>query len=196
MLLYGLKRSKSLLIICIPFGYGKSCTSGRSLHPYLYSDWVAAFLFCRGTYCISFIPLPLENANGTYAVPGTVCVVWRYISPIIAARAFNRLRVNCRGGVQWWKVKTSYQFLVLFEDGAAVLGLLIVGILMALNQRYNLPVRTEWLLPGTSVTWYWYWYHWSLARESQPADGWRLFHRKRYENKSSEGSPVWKRCGR
>jgi len=67
-------------------------------------------------------------------------ILFEGTSLVIAVREFNTLR----GDLDWWsavvKSKDPSSFLVLFEDGAAVTGLLIVGVLMFLNQRYDLPV--------------------------------------------------------
>ncbi len=138
LLLYGLKRSKKPADNMHPFGYGKEL--------YFWSFIVSILIFGLGGGISVYQgilhilhPHPLENAGWNYAVLA-LSVLFEGTSLIIAARAFNRLR----GELSWWravvKSKDPSSFLVLFEDGAAVLGLLIVSILMALNQHYNLPV--------------------------------------------------------
>jgi divalent metal cation (Fe/Co/Zn/Cd) transporter len=58
---------------------------------------------------------------------------------LIAIKEFNK----ARGELSFWKAiiqsKDPSSFLVLFEDGAAVLGLFIVFILMVLNDACNMP---------------------------------------------------------
>jgi len=138
LLLYGLKRSKKLPDLKRPFGYGKEL--------YFWSFIVSILIFGLGGGIsiyqgIQHIlhPEPLGNIIWAYVVLG-FSILFEGTSLVIAVREFNTLR----GDLDWWsavvKSKDPSSFLVLFEDGAAVTGLLIVGVLMFLNQRYDLPV--------------------------------------------------------
>ncbi|WP_343322004.1 hypothetical protein [Sphingobacterium multivorum] len=66
-------------------------------------------------------------------------LIFEGTSFIIAVKAFNK----ARKGVGWWdaiiKSKDPSSFLVVFEDGAAVTGLLIVMILMSLSHSLQIP---------------------------------------------------------
>jgi divalent metal cation (Fe/Co/Zn/Cd) transporter len=60
-------------------------------------------------------------------------------SLIIAAREFNKVR----GDSSWWSAirrsKDPSSFVVLFEDSAAVAGLLVVGLFVYLGHLFNNP---------------------------------------------------------
>jgi len=83
-------------------------------------------------------PEPLGDPTWNYAVLG-MSVLFEGTSFVIAAKEFNK----ARGSLSWWKAivksKDPSSFLVLFEDGAAVLGLIIVFGFMLFNHAYNLP---------------------------------------------------------
>lgn len=137
LLLYGLKRSRKPPDQYRPFGYGKEL--------YFWSFIVSILIFGLGgglsiyqgiTHIIH--PEPLGDPTWNYAVLG-MSVLFEGTSFIIAAKEFNK----ARGSLSWWKAivksKDPSSFLVLFEDGAAVLGLIIVFGFMLFNHAYNLP---------------------------------------------------------
>lgn len=137
LLLYGLKRSKKEPDATHPFGYGKEL--------YFWSFIVSILIFGLGGGIsiyqgIQHIirPEPVENPLWNYIVLG-LSLIFEGSSFIIAAKEFNQVR----NGLSWWKAivksKDPSSFLVLFEDGAAVLGLLIVFILMVIGHNFNLP---------------------------------------------------------
>lgn len=163
LLLYGLKRSKKPATALRPFGYGREL--------YFYSFIVSILIFGLGGGIsiyqgISHIihPEPLGNPTWNYVVLA-MSIVFEGISLLIAAKEFNQLR----GDQGWWsaivKSKDPSSFLVLFEDGAAVLGLLVVMICMFLEHKLNIPqldgvasLLVGLLLVGVSLI---------LARESR-----------------------------
>lgn len=137
LLLYGLKRSTKPPDQYRPFGYGKEL--------YFWSFIVSIMIFGLGgvvsiSQGIAHIrhPEALGNPTWNYVVLG-LSFIFESASLIIALREFNKTR----NGMPWWKAviksKDPSGFLVLFEDGAAVLGLLIVFILMVLSHNLNLP---------------------------------------------------------
>ncbi|MET4083426.1 cation diffusion facilitator family transporter [Pedobacter sp. UYP30] len=137
LLLYGLKKSKKPADERHPFGYGKEL--------YFWSFIVAIMIFALGgvvsiTQGIYHIinPEELKSPTWNYVVLG-LSFLFEGASLIIAVNEFN----ETRKGVAWWKAfinsKDPAGFLVIFEDGAAVLGLLIVFIMMLFSHHYGLP---------------------------------------------------------
>ncbi|MEH3114851.1 cation diffusion facilitator family transporter [Pedobacter terrae] len=137
LLLYGLKRSVKPPDKTRPFGYGKEL--------YFWSFIVSVMIFGLGgvvsiSQGIAHIRRPeiLGNPTWNYVVLG-LSFIFEGISLLIAIKEFNKTRK----GLPWWKAiiksKDPSGFLVLFEDGAAVLGLVIVFIFMVLSHNLNLP---------------------------------------------------------
>ena len=163
LLLFGLKRSRKPADANRPFGYGKEL--------YFYSFIVSILIFGLGgglsiyqgiTHMIK--PEVLGDPTWNYVVLA-LSVVFEGTSLIIAAKEFNKVR----GADGWWKAivrsKDPSNFLVLFEDGAAVTGLFIVMICMFFSHHFNIPeldglasLLVGLLLVGASVI---------LARESR-----------------------------
>ncbi len=137
LLLYGLKRSVKPPDKSRPFGYGKEL--------YFWSFIVSIMIFGLGgvvsiSQGIAHIRRPevLGNPTWNYVVLG-LSFIFEGTSLIIAIKEFNKTRK----GLPWWKAiiksKDPSGFLVLFEEGAAVLGLVIVFIFMVLSHNLNLP---------------------------------------------------------
>jgi len=137
LLLYGLKQSRKRPDPLRPFGYGKEL--------YFWSFIVAIMIFGLGGglsiyqgYIHILHPEPLKNPTWNYIVLA-FSFVFEGTSLIIAIKEFNKTRGNER----FWKAvvnsKDPSSFLVLFEDGAAVLGLSIVFISIFLEHRFNNP---------------------------------------------------------
>ncbi|CAM4348274.1 cation diffusion facilitator family transporter [Pedobacter westerhofensis] len=163
LLLFGLRRSRKPADALRPFGYGREL--------YFYSFIVSILIFGLGGGISIYqgiihiiTPEPLGNPTWNYAVLA-LSVVFEGTSLIIAAKEFNKTR----DGETWWnaivKSKDPSTFLVLFEDGAAVLGLFIVMICMFIGHNYNIPqldglasMLVGLLLVGVSMI---------LARESR-----------------------------
>lgn len=137
LLLYGLKRSVKPADKYRPFGYGKEL--------YFWSFIVSIMIFGLGgvvsiTQGIEHIrhPETLVNPGWNYVVLA-LSFIFEGASLIVAIKEFNKTR----NGLPWWKAiiksKDPSGFLVLFEDGAAVMGLIIVFVLMVLSHNLNMP---------------------------------------------------------
>ncbi|MBC6110505.1 cation diffusion facilitator family transporter [Pedobacter fastidiosus] len=137
LLLYGLKRSVKPPDQHRPFGYGKEL--------YFWSFIVSIMIFGLGgvlsiSQGIEHIRHPeiLKNPGWNYLVLG-LSFIFEGASLIIAIKEFDKTRK----GISWWKAiiksKDPSGFLVLFEDGAAVLGLLIVFVLMVCSHSFSMP---------------------------------------------------------
>jgi cation diffusion facilitator family transporter len=137
LLLFGIRQSKKPADASRPFGYGKEL--------YFWSFIVSILIFGLGgglsiyqgiTHIIH--PDELQDPTWNYIVLG-ISLVFEGISLFIASKEFNAVR----GKDAWWsaiiKSKNPANFLVLFEDGGAVIGLSIVGICLFIGHRFNLP---------------------------------------------------------
>lgn len=137
LLLYGLKRSKKAPDHLHPFGYGKEL--------YFWSFIVSILIFGLGGGISIYQgiqhmihPEPVSHPAVNYIVLA-LCIGFEGWSLVVAIREFEKVRK----GLGWWdaiiKSKDPSSFLVLFEDGAAVLGLLIVLICMVIGHNFNIP---------------------------------------------------------
>jgi cation diffusion facilitator family transporter len=137
LLLYGLKRSKKPPDALRPFGYGKEL--------YFWSFIVSILIFGLGGGVsifqgISHIRHAEEMGDPTWNyVVLSLSILFEGVSFVIALKEFN----SVRGGLSWWKAivksKDPSSFLVLFEDGAAVLGLVIVLVMMFFSHWLHIP---------------------------------------------------------
>ncbi len=137
LLLLGLKKSKKKPDAQRPFGYGKEL--------YFWSFIVSILIFAVGGG-ISFYegithlrhPAPIENPLWNYIVLG-IAFLFDGISFIISLKGFNKNR----GNMPFWKAvrksKDPSSFVVLFEDAADVLGLIIAFTGVYLGHRLNNP---------------------------------------------------------
>ncbi len=137
LLLFGLRQSKKPADASRPFGYGKEL--------YFYSFIVSILIFGLGggisiyQGVIHVIhPKVLGDPTWNYVVL-VMSVCFEGTSLIIAGKEFNKVR----GDQTWWQAikrsKDPSNFLVLFEDGAAVIGLTIVITCLFLGHHYELP---------------------------------------------------------
>jgi len=126
LLLYGQGKAKRPPDALHPFGYGREL--------YFWAFVVAILIFAVGAGVSIYEgwahirePEPLRDPMINYIVLG-VAVVLEGGSWAIAVREFNAKR----HGVSWWRAvrrsKDPAGFIVLFEDSAALLGLLIAGL--------------------------------------------------------------------
>jgi cation diffusion facilitator family transporter len=138
LLLFGLHKSRKPPDKARPFGYGREL--------YFWSFIVSILIFGLGGGLSIFQgilhirnPEPLKSPGWNYVVLGC-SVIFEGSSLFIAAREFNKTR----GELSFWKAivksKDPSSFLILFEDGAAVLGLIIVFILMQCSHAFQLPL--------------------------------------------------------
>jgi cation diffusion facilitator family transporter len=138
LILYGLTTSRRPADQAHPFGYGKEL--------YFWSFIVSILIFSLGGglsiyHGIQALLNPVETGDPTvnYVVLGA-SFLFEGISFVIAVKEF---RIQ-KGDLGWWQAiiqsKDPSSFLVLFEDGAAVLGLLFVFVFMFLGQMLDLPM--------------------------------------------------------
>lgn len=137
LLLYGMKRSKKPADSLRPFGYGKEL--------YFWAFIVSVLIFAVGGG-ISFYegvthilnPEQMNDPKWNYIVLA-FAFVFDGISLITAVKEFNRQR----GSVSFWTyVKISKDpttFVVVFEDAADVVGLLVAFLGVFLGHYYNNP---------------------------------------------------------
>ena len=138
LLLFGLRRAAKPPTAKHPFGYG--------LQLYFYTFVVAVLIFGVGAM-ISILhgiekiqnPHPIEHAWVNYSVLG-LAILFEGAVWIVALKAFNQER----GRKSWWSAvrnsKDPTIFTVLFEDTAALLGLITALIGVFLSEQMNLPV--------------------------------------------------------
>ncbi len=137
LLLFGIRQSKKPADALRPFGYGKEL--------YFWSFIVSILIFGLGgglsiyqgiTHIIH--PDELKDPTWNYVVLA-LSVIFEGSSLYIAWKEFN----ETRGSDSWWaaiiKSKNPANFLVLFEDGGAVLGLVTVATCLFIGHHYNLP---------------------------------------------------------
>jgi cation diffusion facilitator family transporter len=138
LLLHGMRQAAKPANVEHPFGHG--------LQLYFWTFIVAILIFglCAGVAVVEGInkilnPHPLENPVVNYVVL-MLSVVFEGFTWIIALRAF---RVG-KGKRRWVDaIKSSKDptvFTVLFEDTAALLGVLIAAVGIAAGQVFDLPV--------------------------------------------------------
>ena len=138
LLLYGVKRSKKPADSKHPFGYGNEL--------YFWSFVVAILIFSLGSG-ISFYegfhrihsPVPVSNPMVNYIVLG-LAIIFESWTCWVAVTEFKKTK----GDHGWVKAirrsKDPALFTVMFEDTAALLGLLVALIALALSEFLNLPV--------------------------------------------------------
>ncbi|WP_260255239.1 cation diffusion facilitator family transporter [Epilithonimonas hominis] len=137
LLLYGLKRSKKAPDESHPFGYGKEL--------YFWSFVVSILIFALGGALSIYQgvkhmihPEMMKDPYWNYIVL-ILSLIFEGTSLVIAIKAFNKTRQR----LKWWdaiiKSKDPSSFLVVFEDGAAVAGLLVVMLLMGMSHSLQIP---------------------------------------------------------
>ena len=137
LLLHGLKRSRKAPDKLRPFGYGKEL--------YFWAFIVSILIFGLGGGLSVYQGIqhirhetPLTDPTWNYVVL-SLSLVFEIISLVVAYKEFHRTR---QGLSIWQTIITSKDpasFLVLFEDAAAVGGLVIVFIFLILAHQFNLP---------------------------------------------------------
>jgi cation diffusion facilitator family transporter len=137
LLLYGIRLSKKPADALRPFGYGKEL--------YFWSFIVALLIFGLGGgisiyqgYQHIRHPEPLGDPTWSYAVL-LISIVFEGSSFIIAWKEFNKQHTEETMWSAIHRSKDPTSFTVLFEDGAAVIGLLVVLIAVYFGHRYQLP---------------------------------------------------------
>jgi len=138
LLLYGLKRSNRPADDAHPFGYG--------MELYFWAFVVAILIFAGGAgisiyHGIEKIlhPEPLKNAYVNYIVLG-LAMVFEAFAWWIAFKAFRATKGDLGYMEAVRRSKDPTLFTVLFEDSAAMLGLIVAMVGIALGQALDMPV--------------------------------------------------------
>lgn len=138
LLLYGLRRSKKPADSKHPFGYGKEMYFWSFVVAILIFGLGAGICFYEGIHKISS-PQPVTNPIINYFVLGIAIIIEGWTC-WVAATEFKK----SKGDYGWVEAihisKDPALFTVLFEDTAALLGLLVALIALALSEYLNLPV--------------------------------------------------------
>jgi cation diffusion facilitator family transporter len=138
VLLYGLHRAERPPDSAHPLGYGREL--------YFWSFIVALLIFSLGA-CVSFLegiirifqPEPIKNVVISYIVLA-LSFTFELITWWIALKNFQRNKGG-RGYLEAFKEsKDPPSFIVLFEDSAAMIGLLIAFAGIVLAQTLNQPI--------------------------------------------------------
>ena len=137
LLLLGLKKSKKPADAAHPFGHGKEL--------YFWTLVVAIMIFAVGGGMsiyegISHLrhPNPLQDPTMSYIIL-LVAMLFEGIAWAIAYRNFSKTRVDKNFLRALRASKDPATFTVLFEDSAAILGLLIAFLGVYLSHRFNNP---------------------------------------------------------
>lgn len=138
LLLYGLKKSKQPPDKSHPFGYGREL--------YFWAFIVSLLVFALGALAslyegISHIlhPEPLQSPTINYIILG-IAFICEGISWAVALRGFNKYKKNMGYLEAFRKSKDPTTFTVLFEDTAALLGLIVAFLGVYLSHQFNLPM--------------------------------------------------------
>lgn len=137
LMLHGLKRARLLADKQYPFGHGKEV--------YFWSFIVAILIFAVGAGISIYEgilhmlnPAPIQQAWINYTVLG-LAILFEGAAWFIAMRAFNRSRGQRSTLDAVRDSKDPTLFVILFEDSAAILGLIVALLGIMLSQVTGLP---------------------------------------------------------
>ena len=138
LILYGLKRAKKPADAAHPFGYG--------MELYFWTFVVAILIFGIGAGVSVYEgidkirqPHPIENAYINYIVLGAA-IVFEGAAWLFALREFRSRKGHLGYFSAVRQSKDAAVFTVLFEDTAAMLGLIVAMVGIALGQYLEMPV--------------------------------------------------------
>jgi len=138
LLLYGLRRARRPADAAHPFGYG--------MEVYFWTFVVAMLVFALGAGLSIYEgvkrirdPQPLAAPGLNYVVLA-IAVVFEAGAWTIAFREFNRRRGRFGVFAEVLRSKDPTIFTVLFEDSAALLGLVVAATAIFLAQALDMPV--------------------------------------------------------
>jgi cation diffusion facilitator family transporter len=138
LLLYGLKRAKRPADARHPFGYGRELYFWAFVVAILLFSIGAGFSIYEGLEKIKH-PEPIADAYVNYIVLG-LAIVFESVSWWVAVKEFNLTRGR-RGYLEAVQVsKDPSIFTVLLEDTAALLGLFVALVGIALSEILAMPV--------------------------------------------------------
>jgi cation diffusion facilitator family transporter len=138
LLLYGLRRSRRGPTPVHPLGYGREL--------YFWSFIVAVLLFALGAGVSIYqgvlrvrMPMAIENVTVNYVVLA-LSFVFEGVSWRISQRGFRA----AKGELGYWeavrKSKDPSSFIVLFEDTAALIGIVVAALGIYLSEALQMPV--------------------------------------------------------
>jgi len=132
LLLYGIKRASKPADEEFPFGYGKEI--------YFWSFIVAILIFALGGGISIYEgmsnlqhPEPINNPVINYVVLG-LAMIFEGVAWLFAFREFNKVKGKWSYIQAIQRAKDPTIFVVLFEDSAAMLGLVVAFLGIALSQ--------------------------------------------------------------
>jgi cation diffusion facilitator family transporter len=138
LLLYGMKRAKRPPDERFPFGYGKEI--------YFWSFMVAVLIFAVGSGISIYEgvnrllhPHPVESPMINYIVLG-LAMLFEGVAWYIAAKEFNRAKGKWGVFEAVRRGKDPGKFLVLFEDSAAMLGLVVAFAALLAGQLTGIEI--------------------------------------------------------
>ena len=138
LLLYGMKRAKKPADERFPFGHGKEI--------YFWSFVVAILIFALGSGISMYEgihrvmhPEPVTSPLINYVVLGAA-LIFEGFAWYLAWKVFQLQRGDRTFIAAIREAKDPVTFVVLFEDSAAMLGLVVAGVGLALNQMLDMPV--------------------------------------------------------
>lgn len=137
LLLYGMRQAAKPADELHPLGYGREI--------YFWSFIVALLIFALGAG-VSFYegfqrlaePEPIENATVNYVVLG-VAAIFEGVAWTLALKQFRKEKGQLSYYEAVRRSKDPTTFTVLFEDTAALSGLVIAGVSIALAQYLEMP---------------------------------------------------------
>ena len=137
LLLLGIRKSKKPADSKRPFGYGKELYFWAFVVSILIFGLGGGISFYEGVTHLQH-PSEITNPSWNYVVLATA-FVFDGISFITARKEFNRQR----GSIPFWRAvklsKDPSTFVVLFEDAADLLGLLVAFLGVYLGHQFNNP---------------------------------------------------------
>ena len=156
LLLYGMARAKRPADEMFPFGYGKEI--------YFWSFVVAILIFAVGAGVSMYEgfhrivhPQPMQDAYINYIILG-LAIFFEGFAWIFAIKEFNKQKGKQGYFSAIQRAKDPSIFVVLFEDTAALLGLVVALIAIALGQYTGNPyldgiasVIIGFILGGTAI---------------------------------------------
>ncbi|MES1951243.1 Co/Zn/Cd cation transporter [Salinisphaera sp. S4-8] len=138
LLLYGMKRAKRPPDTKFPFGYGKEI--------YFWSFMVAVLIFAVGSGISIYEgvnrllhPHPVESPLINYIVLG-LAMLFEGAAWFVAAKEFNRVKGKWGVFEAVRRGKDPGAFLVLFEDSAAMLGLVVAFAALLAGQLTGIEI--------------------------------------------------------
>ena len=138
LLLHGMKRAKKPADERFPFGHGKEI--------YFWSFVVAILIFALGSGISMYEgihrvmhPEPVTSPLINYVVLGAA-LIFEGFAWYLAWKEFQLQRGDRTFIAAIREAKDPITFVVLFEDSAAMLGLVVAGVGLALNQILDMPV--------------------------------------------------------